>query len=158
MTSLIEEKGAVKGVHYVYKTKRGLFDEKSKFGIHVHRFGHDNKTGEKVAMLTGKWAKAMYNVLEDPTTKPKGYDLMTEVVLLWERDKFATKTRYNHTPFATSGEKHEREYGTCKASVGLVEEESNDVAKDSDEETFDALDYENAYLAFDPEKSPKIHF
>ncbi|KAI3714883.1 hypothetical protein L6452_21844 [Arctium lappa] len=33
---------------------------------------------------------------------PKVYDPMTEVVLLWERDKSATKTRYNFTPFAIS--------------------------------------------------------
>ncbi|CAL5398577.1 unnamed protein product [Camellia sinensis] len=68
----------------------------------VHGFVHDNRTGEKVAMLVGKWDEAMYYVLGDPTTKPKGYDPMTEAVLLWERDKFVTKTRYNLTPFAMS--------------------------------------------------------
>ncbi|KAK9050909.1 hypothetical protein SSX86_027534 [Deinandra increscens subsp. villosa] len=68
----------------------------------VHGFVHDNRTGEKVAMLIGKWDEAMYYVLGDPTTKPKGYDPMTEAVLLWERDKSATKTRYNLTPFAIS--------------------------------------------------------
>lgn len=68
----------------------------------VHGFVHDNRTGEKVAMLMGKWDEAMYYVLGDPTTKPKGYDPMTEAVLLWERDKSATKTRYNFTPFAIS--------------------------------------------------------
>nr|GEY57339.1 hypothetical protein [Tanacetum cinerariifolium] len=68
----------------------------------VHGFVHDNRTGEKVAMLMGKWDEAMYYVLGDPTTKPKGYDPMTEAVLLWERDKSATKTRYNLTPFAIS--------------------------------------------------------
>ncbi|KAF5746527.1 oxysterol-binding protein-related protein 1D [Tripterygium wilfordii] len=68
----------------------------------VHGFVQDNRTGEKVAMLLGKWDEAMYYVLGDPTTKPKGYDPMTEAVLLWERDKSATKTRYNLTPFAIS--------------------------------------------------------
>ncbi|GLU06124.1 hypothetical protein SLE2022_231820 [Rubroshorea leprosula] len=68
----------------------------------VHGFVQDNKTGEKVAMLVGKWDEAMYYVLGDPTTKPKGYDPMTEAVLLWERDKSVTKTRYNLTPFAIS--------------------------------------------------------
>lgn len=68
----------------------------------VHGFVQDNRTGEKVAMLVGKWDEAMYYVLGDPTTKPKGYDPMTEAVLLWERDKSAPKTRYNLTPFAIS--------------------------------------------------------
>ncbi|KAL0004401.1 hypothetical protein SO802_011962 [Lithocarpus litseifolius] len=66
----------------------------------VHGFVQDNSTGEKVAMLVGKWDEAMYYVLGDPTTKPKGYDPMTEAVLLWERDKYVTKTRYNLSPFA----------------------------------------------------------
>lgn len=70
--------------------------------MQVHGFVHDNQTGEKVAMLVGKWDEAMYYVLGDPTTKPKGYDPMTEAVLLWERDKSVTKTRYNLTPFAIS--------------------------------------------------------
>lgn len=68
----------------------------------VHGFVQDNITGEKVAMLVGKWDEAMYYVLGDPTTKPKGYDPMTEAVLLWERGKSVTKTRYNLTPFAIS--------------------------------------------------------
>lgn len=68
----------------------------------VHGFVQDNRTGEKVAMLVGKWDEAMYYVLGDPTTKPKGYDPMTEAVLLWERDKYVTKTRYNLSPFAIS--------------------------------------------------------
>ncbi|GFY88196.1 OSBP(oxysterol binding protein)-related protein 1D [Actinidia rufa] len=68
----------------------------------VHGFVQDNRTGENVAMLVGKWDEAMYYVLGDPTTKPKGYDPMTEAVLLWERDKSVTKTRYNLTPFAIS--------------------------------------------------------
>ncbi|CAI9093319.1 OLC1v1028792C2 [Oldenlandia corymbosa var. corymbosa] len=68
----------------------------------VHGFVQDNKTGEKVAMLLGKWDEAMYYVLGDPMTKPKGYDPMTEAVLLWERGKSVTKTRYNLSPFAIS--------------------------------------------------------
>ncbi|XP_030449579.1 oxysterol-binding protein-related protein 1D [Syzygium oleosum] len=68
----------------------------------VHGFVQDNKTGEKVAMLFGKWDEALYYVMGDPTTNPKGYDPMTEAVLLWERDKYLTKTRYNLSPFAIS--------------------------------------------------------
>ncbi|KAH6771209.1 binding protein 1D [Perilla frutescens var. hirtella] len=68
----------------------------------VHGIVQDNRTGEKVAVLVGKWDEAMYYVMGDPTTKPKGYDPMTEAVLLWERDKTVTKTRYNLTPFAIS--------------------------------------------------------
>lgn len=68
----------------------------------VHGFVQDNKTGEKVAMLLGKWDETMYYVLGDPTTKPKGYDPMTEAILLWERDKSTPKTRYNLSPFAIS--------------------------------------------------------
>ncbi|KAL0694366.1 hypothetical protein Bca4012_061546 [Brassica carinata] len=68
----------------------------------VHGFVQDNRTGEKVAILIGKWDEAMYYVLGDPTTKPKGYDPMTEAVLLWEREKSPTKTRYNLSPFAIS--------------------------------------------------------
>ncbi|KAL2519635.1 Oxysterol-binding protein-related protein 1D [Abeliophyllum distichum] len=68
----------------------------------VHGFVQDNRTGEKVAMLLGKWDEAMYYVMGDPTMKPKGYDPMTEAVLLWERDRSVPKTRYNLTPFAIS--------------------------------------------------------
>ncbi|KAK6160302.1 hypothetical protein DH2020_003683 [Rehmannia glutinosa] len=68
----------------------------------VHGFVQDNRTGEKVAVVLGKWDEAMYYVMGDPTTKPKGYDPMTEAVLLWERDKSVTNTRYNLTPFAVS--------------------------------------------------------
>lgn len=62
----------------------------------------DNITGAKVAMLVGKWDEAMYYVLGDPTEKPKGYDPMSEAVLLWEREKSTGQTRYNFTPFAIS--------------------------------------------------------
>ncbi|KAK2389412.1 OSBP(oxysterol binding protein)-related protein 1C [Trifolium repens] len=68
----------------------------------VHGFVQDNRTGEKVAMLIGKWDEAMYYVLGDPTTKPKGYDPMTEAALLWEKDNYVPKTRYNLSPFAIS--------------------------------------------------------
>lgn len=68
----------------------------------VHGFVQDNKTGKKVAMLMGKWDEAMYYVLGDPSTKPKGYDPMSEAVLLWERDKSVSQTRYNLTPFVIS--------------------------------------------------------
>lgn len=68
----------------------------------VHGYVQDNITGIKVAMLLGKWDDAMYYVLGDPSTKPKGYDPMSEAILLWERDKSTTQTRYNLTPFAIS--------------------------------------------------------
>lgn len=72
------------------------------FAMQVHGFVQDNRTGKKVAMLMGKWDEAMYYVLGDPSTKPKGYDPMSEAMLLWERDKSVTQTRYNLTPFAIS--------------------------------------------------------
>ncbi|GER56036.1 oxysterol-binding protein [Striga asiatica] len=72
------------------------------FSEKVHGFVQDNKTGEKVAFLLGKWDEAMYYVMGDPSTKANGYDPMTEAVLLWERDKSVPKTRYNLTPFAIS--------------------------------------------------------
>ena len=65
-------------------------------------FVQDNRTGEKVAMLIGKWDEAMYYVLGDPSAKPKWYDPMSEAVLLWERDKSLNQTRYNLSPFAIS--------------------------------------------------------
>ncbi|KAL6644146.1 hypothetical protein ACP70R_018912 [Stipagrostis hirtigluma subsp. patula] len=68
----------------------------------VHGFVQDNRTGQKVAMLIGKWDEAMYYVLGDPSAKPKGYDPMSEAVLLWERDKALNQTRYNLSPFAIS--------------------------------------------------------
>ncbi|CAL4907114.1 unnamed protein product [Urochloa decumbens] len=68
----------------------------------VHGFVQDNRTGQKVAMLIGKWDEAIYYVLGDPSVKPKGYDPMSEAVLLWERDKSLNQTRYNLSPFAIS--------------------------------------------------------
>ena len=35
---------------------------------------------------------------------------------------------------------------------------TTDVSFYSDEESFDAIDYENAYIEFDPQKSPKFHY
>lgn len=70
--------------------------------MQVHGFVQDNRTGQKVAMLIGKWDEAMYYVLGDPSAKPKGYDPMSEAVLLWERDKSLNQTRYNLSPFAIS--------------------------------------------------------
>ncbi|CAM8947619.1 unnamed protein product [Rhodiola kirilowii] len=81
------------------------FKEQSVIDRNSHQvqgFVQDNRTGEKVAMLMGKWDEAMYYVLGDPSAKPKGHDPMTEAILLWERDKSVTKTRYNLTPFAIS--------------------------------------------------------
>ncbi|KAJ1257440.1 hypothetical protein BS78_K015900 [Paspalum vaginatum] len=68
----------------------------------VHGFVQDNRTGQKVAMLIGKWDEAMYYVLGDPSVKPRGYDPMSEAVLLWERDKSLNQTRYSLSPFAIS--------------------------------------------------------
>ncbi|CAN6355791.1 unnamed protein product [Urochloa humidicola] len=68
----------------------------------VHGFVQDNRTGQKVAMLIGKWDEAIYYVLGDPSDKLKGYDPMSEAVLLWERDKSLNQTRYNLSPFAIS--------------------------------------------------------
>ncbi|KAK6928997.1 Oxysterol-binding protein [Dillenia turbinata] len=68
----------------------------------VHGIVQDNRIGEKLAMLVGKWDEAMYYVLGDPTTKPKGYDPMTEAMLLWERGKSIINTKYNLSPFAIS--------------------------------------------------------
>ncbi|KAJ3671745.1 hypothetical protein LUZ60_007824 [Juncus effusus] len=76
----------------------------------VHGFVQDNQTGQKVAMLIGKWDEALYYVLGDPTTKPQNYDPMSEAVLIWERDKSTAQTRYNFSPFAISlNELRERE-------------------------------------------------
>ena len=52
--------------------------------------------------------------------------------------------------------KDEKEYAPSKGRVCLDEEDSADDTIYSDEESFDGLDYENAHLAFDPEKSPKL--
>ncbi|KAK8933462.1 Oxysterol-binding protein-related protein 1D [Platanthera zijinensis] len=68
----------------------------------VHGFVQDNITGNKVAMLLGRWDEAMYYILGDPGNKPKGFDPMSEAVLLFDRDKTITQTRYNLTPFAIS--------------------------------------------------------
>ena len=54
--------------------------------------------------------------------------------------------------------KDEKEYAPSKARVCSVEQDSTDVGFFSDEESFDAIDYENAHQAFDPEKSPKFNY
>ncbi|KAH9331356.1 hypothetical protein KI387_003464, partial [Taxus chinensis] len=60
-----------------------------------------DRNGNKVATLIGKWDDSMYYVLGDVTTKPKGYDPMSEACLLWKRNKSpANNSRYNFTPFA----------------------------------------------------------
>lgn len=66
----------------------------------VQGFVHD-KSGQKLASLLGKWDESMLYVLGDLASKPKGYDPMTEAVLLWERNKPSKfSTRYNLTSFA----------------------------------------------------------
>ncbi|GER56033.1 oxysterol-binding family protein [Striga asiatica] len=85
----------------VYAHSPSTTERRSSFSG-VHGFVQDNKTGEKVAFLLGKWDEAMYYVMGDPSTKANGYDPMTEAILLWERDKSVPKTRYNLTPFAVS--------------------------------------------------------
>lgn len=60
-----------------------------------------DRSGNKVATLLGKWDESMYYVLGDIATKPKGYDPMSEACLLWKRSKRAKNpTRYNLTSFA----------------------------------------------------------
>eukprot|EP01018_Ginkgo_biloba_P014602 Gb_04474 [translate_table: standard] len=60
-----------------------------------------DRAGNKVATLIGKWDESMYYVLGDITTQPKGYDPMSEACLLWKRNKPAKKpTRYNLSSFA----------------------------------------------------------
>lgn len=66
----------------------------------VQGFVHD-KSGQKLASLLGKWDESMHYVLGDLAIKPKGYDPMTDAVLLWERNKPSKfSTRYNLTSFA----------------------------------------------------------
>lgn len=60
-----------------------------------------DRSGNKVATLIGKWDDSMYFVLGDVTSKPKGYDPMSEACLLWKRNKpSSNNSRYNLTPFA----------------------------------------------------------
>uniref|UniRef100_A0ACD5Y5P6 Uncharacterized protein n=1 Tax=Avena sativa TaxID=4498 RepID=A0ACD5Y5P6_AVESA len=88
--------------HYTCKLKFKELSIIDQNPHQVHGFIQDNRTGEKVAMLIGKWDEAMYYVLGDPGAKPKWYDPMSEAVLLWERDKSLNQTRYNLSPFAIS--------------------------------------------------------
>lgn len=68
----------------------------------VHGFVQD-RSGNKVATLLGKWDDSMYYVLGDVSAKPKGYDPMSEACLLWRRNKPSfNNSRYNLTPFATT--------------------------------------------------------
>jgi hypothetical protein len=53
--------------------------------------------------------------------------------------------------------KDEKEFVPSKKSVASVDEDSTDVGHLSDQDSLDAIDYDNAHLAFDPEKSPKFH-
>ena len=52
--------------------------------------------------------------------------------------------------------KDEKEYDP--SSVCLEEDDNNDVPSYSGEESLDCIDYDNAHLAFDPEKSHKFNF
>lgn len=68
----------------------------------VHGFVQD-RSGNKIATLLGKWDDSMYYVLGDVSAKPKGYDPMSEACLLWRRNKpSCNNSRYNLTPFATT--------------------------------------------------------
>ena len=49
--------------------------------------------------------------------------------------------------------KDEKEYVLSKAYIGLDEGDSTDVACDGF-----GLDYKDAHLVFDPEKSPKLNY
>ncbi|KAG0455240.1 hypothetical protein HPP92_024532 [Vanilla planifolia] len=88
-----------KGLRFFSEKEQSIIDRNPH---QVHGFVQDNKTGDKVAMLLGKWDEAIYYVLGDPSTKPKGYDPMSEAVLLWEHDKSISQTRYNLRSFAIS--------------------------------------------------------
>eukprot|EP01018_Ginkgo_biloba_P035127 Gb_34620 [translate_table: standard] len=60
-----------------------------------------DRFGNTVSTLLGKWDESMYYVDGDVTTKSKGYDPMSEAGLLWKRNKPAKNpTRYNLTRFA----------------------------------------------------------
>uniref|UniRef100_A0A0D6QY67 PH domain-containing protein n=1 Tax=Araucaria cunninghamii TaxID=56994 RepID=A0A0D6QY67_ARACU len=60
-----------------------------------------DKNGNTVSTLFGKWDESMYYVNGDVAVKPKGYNPLSEAVLLWERSKPSLyPTRYNLTSFA----------------------------------------------------------
>eukprot|EP00249_Psilotum_nudum_P023858 c29009_g1_i2 orf=796-3285(-) len=66
----------------------------------VQGYVHD-RNGNKLATLFGKWDESMYFVPGDFATKPKGYEPMSEAVLLWRcNDPPEFPTRYNLTAFA----------------------------------------------------------
>uniref|UniRef100_A0A0C9S939 TSA: Wollemia nobilis Ref_Wollemi_Transcript_9503_3010 transcribed RNA sequence n=1 Tax=Wollemia nobilis TaxID=56998 RepID=A0A0C9S939_9CONI len=60
-----------------------------------------DRNGNTVSTLFGKWDESMYYVNGDVAVKPKGYNPLSEAVLLWERSKPSLyPTRYNLTSFA----------------------------------------------------------
>ncbi|KAJ7568043.1 hypothetical protein O6H91_01G016300 [Diphasiastrum complanatum] len=78
------------------------FKEQSIMDRNPHQVqGHvQNKRGETLATLIGKWDESMSYVIEDPA-RPKGSDLMSDAHLLWKRSAPAQfPTRYNLTSFA----------------------------------------------------------
>ena len=54
--------------------------------------------------------------------------------------------------------KDEREFKRKKKCLGWFQEDEDDAGFDSDEERTEPIHYNNMYLAFDPEKSPKFNF
>ncbi|KAH9299505.1 hypothetical protein KI387_031187, partial [Taxus chinensis] len=60
-----------------------------------------DRNGETVSTLFGKWDENMYYVTGDIASKPKGYDPLSEAILLWEcSEPSKFPTRYNFTSFA----------------------------------------------------------
>ncbi|KAH9296031.1 hypothetical protein KI387_039619, partial [Taxus chinensis] len=60
-----------------------------------------DRSGETVSTLFGKWDENMYYVTGDIASKPKGYDPLSEAILLWEcSEPSKFPTRYNFTSFA----------------------------------------------------------
>jgi hypothetical protein len=60
-----------------------------------------NRTGNTVSTLFGKWDESLYYINDDAASKSKGDDPSSEAVLLWERNKPPKNpTRYNLTRFA----------------------------------------------------------
>ncbi|GLJ29840.1 hypothetical protein SUGI_0589490 [Cryptomeria japonica] len=80
-------------LHFIALPLRGVWWEKTV------------QTASKTlrAIWCGKWDDSMYFVLGDVTSKPKGYDPMSEACLLWKRNKpSSNNSRYSLTPFATA--------------------------------------------------------
>lgn len=60
-----------------------------------------NRTGNTVSTLFGKWDESLFYINSDVASKSKGDDPSSEPVLLWERSKPPKNpTRYNLTRFA----------------------------------------------------------